>query len=128
MADAINYTSMRGAVLDLIKPLLPKTWAVLPGQMTDSITRTTVALTLNTIERFPQAPINIRIVSYTLTIAVPMAKASETDDRVDDDILTLLNALDDIEGVAWTRAERGVLGQNPGFDITFTFTFEKETS
>jgi hypothetical protein len=128
LADAINYTSMRGAVLDLIKPLLPKTWAVLPGQMTDSITKTTVALSLNTIERLPQAPISQRIVSYTLTIAVPMAKASETDDRVDDDILTLLNALDDVPGVAWTRAERGVLGQNPGFDITLTFTFEKETS
>lgn len=127
MADAINYPSMRGAVLDLIKPLVPKSWAVLPSQMTDSITKTTVALSLNTIERFPQAPQYIRIVTYTLTIASPMGKASETDDRVDDEILTLLNALDDIEGLAWTRAERGVLGNNPGFDITLTFTFEKES-
>ena len=119
---------MRGVVLDLLRPLVSHhSWVILPGRATDSVTRTTVFLTLNSIERFPQAPVLTRQVNYTLTILQPPAKTGDTDDALDDAILTLLDALDDIEGLAWTKAERGVTGsQTPGFDITISFTHTKE--
>lgn len=124
-----NSTSMRGTVLDAIRPKLPKAWVLLDEDVfQDSITKTTVVLKLDKIERFPQAPMHTRLVTYSLDIAQPMGKYAETIDVLDDHIMTLLDALDDIEGLAWTISQPGTVNNKtaPSYTITLSFTHTKE--
>lgn len=118
--------NIRDHVVSLLKPLLPKKWNLKPhaGQK-DDIRTVTVLLSLKSYERNPQNPRGPRLVRWTFTVLDPMTVDGDADDALDEDIIKFLDALDAKTvrqtGLTWSKAERGVALNKPGFDIEITF-------
>ena len=116
-------------IIDALKPLLPRTWVAAEfGTLVDNINKVTYILSLRTVAKDPAAPIVARVANYFLTIYAP---AGMKRSKLDDDLFTLLNAIDGLSGAGlrWSLAEFGTKadGQNYGYDITLEFRFNKET-
>ena len=61
-----------------------------------------------------------RIVAYTLTLAVQYEDIGTAEAALDDDVVTLLDALDELGNVRWITAEKRILSettQAPCYDI-----------
>lgn len=121
----------RQSVINRLKPLLPRKWKLLPyGTNLDTLSVTVVMLTIQSITRTPAAPQSHRTYAATLSIFQPSTDPERLNDPLDDDLIDLLNAIDELEDVKWTKAER-VLGNNDsnyGFDITIEVVYGKDTS
>lgn len=124
-----NPTSMRGYLIEVIKPKLPTTWTFLASPyITDAVTRVTCSLELTRVERFSEAGQAVRRITYNLNVIQPTGRFVDAADAVDDALVLLLDALDDIEGLVWTVAEKGVTGQDqPAYAVSMTFTYSKPT-
>lgn len=128
MATRKQATRYRGWVLENLKPLLPRTWTLVPyTRVPDAITRTTVLVALQTIEHLQEAPMASHVTEYVVTIASPVVDPAQADEDLDDDIADLLHALDMLRDennrpiLRWTRAERKVLSdQYLAFDVTLS--------
>lgn len=129
MAD-INF---RQHVLGLIKPTLPVKWKFSPTALIDEPKQTSVELMLQRIELDPEfkgVNNSHRLATYTLNIVTP----GLSDDVLDDALIDVLSALDDVPNLRWTGAERGTWGlipgepSNPCYTISLTYPFIKEES
>ena len=119
--------NMRTAVTGYLKPLLPTSWRIVPYVTNlDSISQPVAMLKLQSVEKHPQAPKTERIVTYVLTVIEPKTAPGPADDALDTNLIRLLDAIDDVPGLIWSKAER-VIAQdsNPAFDITLTFHHTK---
>lgn len=119
----------RQSVINRLKPLLPRKWKLLPyGTNLDKLSVPVVMLTIQSITRTPQLPQSHRTYAATLSIFQPSTAPGRMDDALDDDLIDLLNAIDELDDVKWTKAER-VLGNNDsnyGFDITIEVPYRKD--
>lgn len=123
MAD-INF---REHIIGLVKPLLPKSWKLMPTGLNDAPQQMTVELFLQKIERLPDSPQGYRLATYTLNIIAP----GPSDDAIDDAVIDLVNAIDDVPNLQWEGAERGLWPVNgpttyPCYTLTLTYPFIKE--
>jgi hypothetical protein len=121
--------NVRTAVIDMLKPLLPKTWKLVPFETNlDELSPKTpvVVLKLQSIERHPSAPQGVRLVTYVLTIVEPKIEPGPADDALDDDLIRLLQAIDLLPGIQAGKATRVVSGDHPAYDIDLTFSTLKE--
>lgn len=126
--------NIRHALIAALKPLLPSSWRLvknMPGL--DTLDRVTVTLRIDKIERAPELSKRHRWYTCTLRVTDPSQDIDNVDDALDDDIVDLLNAIDDIipgDGpvIAWTTAERGVVEGSTyfAFDITIRMLYQKE--
>lgn len=130
---------VRQSVLDAIKPLLPEDWELLPyGTTFENLDHVVVMLTMKSITRAVWAPKSgWRAYGATLTILHPNQDPSQLWGLIDDDIIDLLNALDDVgadHNIKWTGAnyvignDAGQGGRNWGFDIDLEYYYRKDTT
>lgn len=122
--------NVRQDLIAQLKPLLPPKWKLIPyATNLDELSSTVVMISIQSIERSKEAPQSQRTYSSTLTILTPLQIGTErADDAIDDDVIDLLDAIDKLERVKWTKAERG-LGNNAnnlGFDITLEVLYRKD--
>lgn len=127
-----NINVRKDILIEQLKPLLPAKWKLIPYNTNlDELSQTVVMISIQSIERAPAAPQSHRLYSATLTILTPLSIGTErADDGIDDDLIDLLNAVDELPNVKWTKAERG-LGNNSnnlGFDITLEVTYRKDST
>jgi hypothetical protein len=119
-----DILSIRQYVIDQIKDLLPKTWVFQPaGNTPEVVTKPTVVLTIQTVERNKANPMGARLVSYTLTLIEPTLDPSKASEALDDKLLALLDALDEAvrtksSAIVWESASRGLSNGNIGYDIS----------
>lgn len=115
-------------VTDQLKPLLPRRWDLAPYmRKPDELTAPTVMVTLQRIERLPEAPLGSQLVTYLVTIVDPAQDWSQADANLDDEIVDLIGGLDSTRTTAgtpvlrWTGADRAVWNDSYlAFDISVT--------
>lgn len=122
---------VRDWLVEQLTPLLPRKWNIVPVQRNvDTLSTTTVILKQQSIARLPEAPQGARVVEYLMTVAVPNQDTARGEAQLDDDVITLLDAIDQIgSALKWTTAQKVVLSdQFPAYDITLTipYTHSKE--
>lgn len=117
----------RKVLADSLKPILPPDWAIIPsGRTIDAVPTTTVQLKQLSIIRTPAAPASNHTIEFVVTIAAPEQKTQAAEDRLDDQVVDLLHAFDDLQ-IAWTEARKvSVTDRRLGYDITLTITSQKE--
>lgn len=114
--------SIRAAVIDALKPLLPSSWKLVAYQTNlDSISQPVVVLKLEEVQRHPAAPQGARLITYTLTIIEPKTAPGPADDSLDTNLVLLLEAIDATPGLNWSSAKRVATDTNPAFDVSLTF-------
>lgn len=115
-------------ITDQVKPLLPRRWELAAyTRKPDDLAAPTVVVTLQKIERLPEAPFGSQLVTYLITIIDPAADWSQADSNLDDEIVDLIAALDSTRNDAgvpilrWTSADRNTWNDlYLAFDITVT--------
>lgn len=121
--------NVRKVVIAALKPLLPPKWNVKEfNSLPDTIDRPSVVLVFDSYEKSAGAPRSRqRFATFVLTIVTPKMLPGVADDDLDDIVIELLNAIDDINvgkppskqiGLTWSTAKQGVAAGRPGFDIT----------
>ncbi len=111
-----------------LKPLLPKTWTIVANaRSVDSVPNTTVQIRLLEVSKLPQAPIALHQLSYRLTITAPGEVNQAVENRLDDDLITFLTALDTAR-IRWDTATKVEVGdmRRLGYDVTITATGNKK--
>ena len=113
--------NVRQHVESVLRPLLPDHWKLFRYVPTDEVRNVPqVILSFTRYERNPGAPRGPRLAVFTLTLLDFHKEPGPADDHLDDELMDLLNALDEISettNITWTTAERGTANNLPGFDI-----------
>lgn len=120
---------VRHQLRDLLKPLLPAEWEIIPEQrVPEKLEKTTVIIKLTAFERLPAAPMGSLSNEFTVTVASKhMTDQGKAEDAVDDAVLELVTAIDELVTVAWSGAKKVlVAGKYIGWDIDLTMTTKKE--
>lgn len=115
-------------ITDQVKPLLPRRWELAAyTRKPDDLSAPTVVVTLQKIERLPEAPLGSQLVTYLITVIDPASDWSQADKNLDDEIVDLIAALDSTRNDAgvpilrWTSADRNTWNDlYLAFDITVT--------
>ena len=131
MADLV----IRDHVRALVKPLLPRRWRWVNTQKPiDDPAVTTVMLKQSAIRRAYSANGNVipgaRRAVLVLTVVVPETDTEFAEHRMDDEVVTLLNAIDSAPGLAWSEASKRIFSealQWPCYDIDIEFPYHHET-
>ncbi|WIA98031.1 hypothetical protein [Curtobacterium sp. MCBA15_004] len=118
----------RDWIKEQLAPLLPRRWDLaVYTRKPDDISRPTVIVTLQKIERLPESPLGSQLVTYLVTVVDPAADWSQADALLDDEIVDLVNALDATRNerglpiLRWTSADRNTWSDTYlAFDITVT--------
>lgn len=121
--------NIREFVVSTLKPLLPSDWRWYAyGTNLDTLSTPVAMLRLRSIERNPANPQGSRIAEFTLTIIEPKVDPATREDALDEKLIDLLDAIDEIPQLAWSTAEQGLAdaGSHLGFDITLKLPFSKE--
>ena len=119
---------IRKAVIDSIRPLLPKGWRLYDhNRSLDDITAPVVMLHIEAITRTPQAPQGHRTVTYLLTVIEPLYEPGRADDALDEKLIELVDALDTVPKLRWMDAKRVTFQDTrPAYDITLEVLTVKE--
>ena len=123
--------SFRNQVVDTLKPMLPRNWTWYSYRTNlDTFVNPVVVLTMQTIERHPDAPQGSLLVSCTLTVLEPKTTPGKSDDDLEDKVLDLTMAIDKAPAIHWERAERVIANndRNPGYDISIQLAILKKDS
>lgn len=130
MADII----VREYVATQLAAILPKTFKIEKYQrIPDVITKPTAILKQQRIGRAistGQVIPGARVAEFVLTLATQYEKIGAAESALDDTVVTLLNAIDDVKNIRWTAAEKRVLPdeQTPCYDITIEFPYTHDRS
>lgn len=117
-------------VTDQLKPLVPRRWDLSPyTRVPESINTPTVIVTLQKIQRLPEAPLGGQIATYLVTIVDPATDPTQADKALDDEVIDLIAALDSTRNehgfpvLRWTSAERASYADTYlAFDISVEVT------
>lgn len=131
--------NVRQSVIDAVKPLLPTDWELLPyGTTFENLDHVVCMLTMKSIARAKEAPQSgWRAYTATLTILHPNQDPSQLWGLIDDDIIDLLNAVDEVgaqHNIRWVKADyvigndAGNGGRNWGFDIDLEYYYRKDNT
>lgn len=113
--------SFRSQLVDALTPVLPGSWELVPTQRTvDTLSHPIVQLSQISIRRDPNAPQSSALLTtFTLTVVDPLTDPERAEDNLDDEVLTLIFALDGLGWLRWTDATK-VIWQDShlAYDIT----------
>lgn len=120
--------SARTEIAAALKPLLPKSWKIVPyGDSLDVVSNVTVMVKLTRIEKVPTAPLGAYLSHFTITVIDPSTDPAKSEDRLDDEVHALLAALDGINNTLWTQAEKVLFSEtNLAWDIQAQAVTTKE--
>lgn len=109
-----------------IKPVLPRGWLLeASGRPLPNVPTTTVKLQQLAVRKLPQAPGARHEIDIRATITAPGEDTKITEDKLDDDLLTFLSALDDLH-VKWGECTKVIAESRLGYDVTITILGMKE--
>lgn len=127
MSDII----VRDYVSEQLAAILPKSYRVEKFQrIPDAITGPTAILKQNRIGRAVEAGRTIpgaRIAEFVLTLACEYEDIGTAESALDDTVVTLLNAIDEVKNLRWTSADKRILSettQAPCYDITLELPYQ----
>lgn len=118
-----DTSTVRRDVVALLKPLLPRTWKLVPyGTNLDALgTAPVVMLLLDSIVRSPTAPMSQRLVRFNLQVIEPKVDPATREDALDDKLLILLEKIDLLPvPIRFLEAKRGMTPDqtNVAYDIS----------
>ncbi|MDP4333230.1 hypothetical protein Q7F20_07585 [Curtobacterium sp. A7_M15] len=113
-------------VTDRLKPLLPRRWTLSPyTRKPDELSGPTVIVTLQKIQRLPDAPLGAQVATYLVTVVDPATDWAQADKNLDDEIVDLIAGLDSVRNddglpvLRWITADRNTWNDTYlAFDIT----------
>lgn len=117
----MSTPTAREALVAQLKEHLPRRWKVIDTQRAlDERSQTTVQVRQTTITHLPQAPAGWLYTRFILTITTVHQDIVKAELQLDDDVLGLVHALDQIAGLVFEQAEKVMVeGQNRiGYDLT----------
>ena len=110
--------SARSDLASALKPHLPKRWMVVRADRPiDEIVVPTLMISQRTIEPAPNAAGN-HLVTFRLTIMDPHDDENAAEDALDDEVDDLLFALDQVDGLWWTEAQKLTAQGKRAYQIT----------
>lgn len=111
----------------MLKPLLPKKWEIVTVERDlDIKTAPVLRISQQSIVRHPQAPLGSLLVSFIVQIIAPGIDFSKSEDLLDDDVMTLIFAIDSLGGsIAWTSCQKGQVGDSLAYVLDLTITVDK---
>lgn len=121
-------TTAREQLAAVLAPLLPTDWKLIPYQdSVDTLSDVTVMLKLASVEKHPSAPLGAYLARFTITVVDPSQDPQKAEDRLDDELLALLAALDSLNNSLWSTAEK-VLFQDRylAYDIAMQVVTRKD--
>lgn len=107
-----------------LTPLLPKTWQVVDNARSiDNVPTTVVQIRLLEVSKLPQAIAAKHQLTYRVTITAPGELNQTAENRLDDDLITFLSALDAAH-IMWGTATKVEVGEmrRLGYDVDITAT------
>lgn len=122
-------SSLRAWFSAQLKPLLPKGWRYIPNQATPTtVIKPTLVYKLLEIEPLPEAPLGALRHRIVLTLLTPIEDDVKAEDALDNDVITLITALDPHSDIAWESARkvRDEKTSRLGWDFTVTAVTTKE--
>jgi hypothetical protein len=114
-----------------LRELVPAAWRIVPVERNvDELDATTVVIKLDSVRRIPEAPKSGRyFATWTVTVATPHIDPTLGDPDIFDSLLALLDALELVDWLEWTAAQKVVESSRYAFDITLdTITKREETT
>lgn len=101
-------TSARSHVAAALKTLLPKGWKIIPHQDNfDALSKQPVVMIRQQrITPSPQAPLGAHAVDFEVWLIDPASDPAVAETSLDDEVDTLLYALEDNASLSWSEAER----------------------
>jgi hypothetical protein len=127
LRTSVDVAPFRQALIDAIKPHLPRGWRFEPYRTSvDAIDRTTVLTSLTAIARHPAAPQAKLQVDYTVSVFSPI-QGNQADKNLDGDILALIAIIDANPILSWSSAKQVDSGDSQylGYDIAVTIIANK---
>lgn len=121
--------SVREWLDENLKPLLPEGWRWVPYQRNvDTLDAVTVIWKQSRIVPLDEAPLGAVRVEGTLTVCTPHQDIARAEEALDDAVTDLCSALDGLDGIAWTSAQKVALGEGGplGYDIEIWTTATPE--
>jgi|GEM_PF-2893902 len=124
--------TVRGWVESKLKPLLPRTWKLVPYQRNlDEVDQTTVMLRLQRVTKLPEAPGGAYLAEWTMTVIHPGQDVIRGQKMLDQQLFELLDAILGLRAtglnIDWSDAQSVVFGErNEAFDITIRTILEKQ--
>jgi hypothetical protein len=123
--------SAHGQLADALKPLVPAAWRIVGVERDlDELEAgvVTVVIKLESIARIDAAPNTGRYwAGWTVTVVQPNADPELADPAIYDACLELVAALDELDWLRWTRAQKVLEAGRYAFDITLeTITTPRE--
>jgi hypothetical protein len=117
----------RHALRAALKPIIPETWKIIPYQRDVGVlSQTIVMFKQGAIRPLPAAPIKALQVDMTATIVSPLSDTARAEDELDDDVLSLTFALDEL-GILWTEARKVLFNDsNLAYDIDIQLEASKK--
>ncbi|WP_024357800.1 hypothetical protein [Leucobacter chironomi] len=115
------FDSARAYVLDEIA--VPADWKVVDEQrLPDTITRETVVVKHNRVEKLADAPLGHLSHEIILAVFIPNKDLAKAEARLDASVTEILASIDRHPTIKWTDAQKVVHpnGQYPGWEMTLT--------
>ena len=119
MASTLNA---RNTLALALKPALGRKFNIFPAPSSlDTITKPTLVLVRNTVEKLPAAPGGHLLNTFGLWVICPLTLTEKSEDALDDLLDEVTEALDEISATNWTSADRDLWNEtNPAYRITLT--------
>lgn len=119
-------TTLRKQLSDRLRPLIPKAYTLRPNatQLEQLSGRVLLVKQLR-LEPSPAAPVGSLTVEFVLTLVTPLTSPQAAEDQLDDDVTEIVTALDQLDDVTWTSAEKVTAGPSDNYlayDIRLTCT------
>jgi hypothetical protein len=119
--------TLRNQLGDALSGALGKSWAVFPDPTTfrDTFTKPTLILERTKLEPLPEAPAAHGVWKDSLNLIL-VDNDTDNEDHLDELLEDVIEALDEVLGVRWLSAERGMYQLNPTYKITLSTTSTRE--
>ncbi|NQX34051.1 hypothetical protein [Herbiconiux sp. VKM Ac-2851] len=114
-------------LVGLLKPMLPEKFRYVTSERNiDTLSAPTVIVTLQNIEPAPNIQAGSNLLTFRVTIAVPTSNFDKAEESLEDAVLGLLAAFDDLPAFLWSGANKVRYEDSLAFDITLTVTSRKD--
>jgi hypothetical protein len=111
--------SSHALLAGVIRERVPASWRVIEHERPlDDIDAVTVQIKLDEVRRATEWGAGAYWVAWTVTVIPPHLDPDRADPAVFDALLELVAALDDVEWLRWTRAQKVLEADRYAFDIT----------
>ena len=108
--------------------LMPRTWQIIDtDELPDHIRKTAVLISQRRIQPAPGNPLGSHLVSFRVYVVDPHTDSGKAEDALDSAVDSLLYAIDGLDPIRWTAAEKVIYEQHRAYEITIEAFSERTT-